>query len=1138
MADINKFTTKEVLNKVLLDSSGNSVAANSHTSQEALNAVLDTSNNRLNVSLGGSNTISGDVTITGDLTVQGSGTNTYDEIVQGQLVVQTGSSGATVDSNADELVVESNGNAGISILTPNANTGQLVFGSDSDAYGAFVSWQGSANQMTIATANDGDSMVLQTANKVTALTIDSSQNANFASKIGIGVSPVGTLDINISTDARGSFTSSIGEIGSGVFALQVVNSAGSALKPMGIRAEDIRLVTGSAERIRIKDSGVGIGSSSPISNVEIKGTISALDGVPSGLVVHDSGTANSGLQLINNSGKFAIHADGSNDRVDFYLDDATTGNSFAGSDKLLTLKYGVGVGIGTDSPAELVEVEKDQNAHTVLQVDNNTAGTGASGGFKASSDGADLYVRSFSSSFTTSGRNIQDSVQLLSVGASGGFVIASNHATADMSFWTNDTKRLTIDGDTGNVGIGEDSPDELLHLKSSTDAKPVIKIEQSGNNVNGGGLIFLTSGTANDNDDSGVIRFKGMNDAGTPEEIEYATIYVNHDDVSDGSEDATMHFRTQSGGSLDSRLVIQGSNVGIGNTNPSVALDVTGQINASTNILAMSGLYSNELITRSGSTLAIKTSGGANIVKLDTDSRISLSNNGGTETTVFGQEALNSGIGGSDVRYSVAIGHRALMSEDSTDGATAVGYQALISQNQTGETGNTGIGYQSIYNNVTGTKNTAVGWKALKGTGSQSGSNITAIGSEALAVAYGQGNTALGQKSGVALTSGVRNVLIGVDAGATATTSSNMVLVGAFAGDSINNTGADGTVAIGRDSLTALTSAQRMTAVGYQALSSEDAGSYQTAVGYQALSQVNNDNGHNTALGQRAGYNLTTGNSNTIIGSGADASGSGGVNQIVIGQSATGQADNSVTLGNSSVSNFYLAPGNTSGQTINFNDAGAGGFIQYDHSDDQLKLAVADTINVRLYNGRLEPGSDDTQDLGSTTRAWHTLYVKDGINFPDDASANPSSDANTLDNYEEGDHNPTTVVGASGGDYTVDSTNDVLRYTKIGRLVNIQGLILITGDNSASGQLRISLPFTIGDGTGLSGRSYGSAYLTAHGSGSGGSTPIEGKVYAKLEEGNAFFTLVEVNDNGTDNDIGNADVDDAFNIGVNFSYTV
>ena len=82
MANPNKFTAKEVLNKVLLDSSGNAVTANSVTSQEALNSVLDTTNNRLNMSLAGG-TISGDVTISGDLTVQGSATNTYDEQIQG-----------------------------------------------------------------------------------------------------------------------------------------------------------------------------------------------------------------------------------------------------------------------------------------------------------------------------------------------------------------------------------------------------------------------------------------------------------------------------------------------------------------------------------------------------------------------------------------------------------------------------------------------------------------------------------------------------------------------------------------------------------------------------------------------------------------------------------------------------------------------------------------------------------------------------------------------------------------------------------------------------------------------------------------------------------------------------------------------
>ena len=90
MSNINKYTTKEVLNKVLLDSSGDAVNAYSHTSQEALNTALDATNNRLNVSLKGG-TISGDVTINGDLTVNGDGSGNYDEIVDGNLVLTSGS---------------------------------------------------------------------------------------------------------------------------------------------------------------------------------------------------------------------------------------------------------------------------------------------------------------------------------------------------------------------------------------------------------------------------------------------------------------------------------------------------------------------------------------------------------------------------------------------------------------------------------------------------------------------------------------------------------------------------------------------------------------------------------------------------------------------------------------------------------------------------------------------------------------------------------------------------------------------------------------------------------------------------------------------------------------------------------------
>ena len=86
MADLHKYTSKEVLNKVLLTSGGSSVAAFSHTTAEALNAALDASNNRLNVSLSGG-TISGDVTISGDLTVSGSGDYAYSEVLTGDMKI-------------------------------------------------------------------------------------------------------------------------------------------------------------------------------------------------------------------------------------------------------------------------------------------------------------------------------------------------------------------------------------------------------------------------------------------------------------------------------------------------------------------------------------------------------------------------------------------------------------------------------------------------------------------------------------------------------------------------------------------------------------------------------------------------------------------------------------------------------------------------------------------------------------------------------------------------------------------------------------------------------------------------------------------------------------------------------------------
>jgi hypothetical protein len=78
-----------------------------------------------------------------------------------------------------------------------------------------------------------------------------------------------------------------------------------------------------------------------------------------------------------------------------------------------------------------------------------------------------------------------------------------------------------------------------------------------------------------------------------------------------------------------------------------------------------------------------------------------------------------------------------------------------------------------------------------------------------------------------------------------------------------------------------------------------------------------------------------------------------------------------------------------------------------------------------------------------------------GITFP--AAQSPSSDANTLDDYEEGTFTP-TIGGTS-----IVYNGQAGKYTKIGRLVEIQGWIYLS---SGSPNTVISgLPFTASAGS-------------------------------------------------------------------------
>ena len=152
-----------------------------------------------------------------------------------------------------------------------------------------------------------------------------------------------------------------------------------------------------------------------------------------------------------------------------------------------------------------------------------------------------------------------------------------------------------------------------------------------------------------------------------------------------------------------------------------------------------------------------------------------------------------------------------------------------------------------------------------------------------------------------------------------------------------------------------------------------------------------------------------------------------------------------------------------------------------------------------------------------------------GISFAATADAGGMS-SEILDDYEEGTYQPTVTCATSGAYTPVSYT--YLRYTKIGRLVFVQGHLNINGETGTpDGVVRISLPFAIGDDTQLAGRAYGTAFIFNHGG------THAGRMYSLCVEGDSYFSMVMQADDGTETSVDHDDVDTAFSIHVGLTYT-
>ena len=301
----------------------------------------------------------------------------------------------------------------------------------------------------------------------------------------------------------------------------------------------------------------------------------------------------------------------------------------------------------------------------------------------------------------------------------------------------------------------------------------------------------------------------------------------------------------------------------------------------------------------------------------------------------------------------------------------------------------------------------------------------------------------------------INGVTVGKGAGAVSTnTAVGLSALAAANGSSDANT------AIGEYALSVNTSGTRNTAVGQRAMAfSNLTGSNNTAIGSLALFS-NTTASYNTAVGYQAGYTNVTGANNVYVG-GLAAYPATGDNNVAIGYYAGGENN----IGSSNVLIGNAAGQKSTGQNQTFVGQAAGYLITTGAKNTILGRfnGYQGGLDIRTgYNYAVISDGDGipliSVSVDRTMALQGAVPVSGGIGITFPATQVPSSNANTLDDYEEGIFVPTFSSFTNTAGRTLTGI-----YTKIGRTVTIvinisQGTETLTSTANVSGILGLPFP--------------------------------------------------------------------------------
>ena len=298
------------------------------------------------------------------------------------------------------------------------------------------------------------------------------------------------------------------------------------------------------------------------------------------------------------------------------------------------------------------------------------------------------------------------------------------------------------------------------------------------------------------------------------------------------------------------------------------------------------------------------------------------------------------------------------------------------------------------------------------------------------AVTTGDNNVAIGYNALTANTTGSENMGVGYN-----TLKANVGGTGNSAigsGSLASNTGGNYNTAVGSNSLNDNVGGDRNVGIGNSSLRDNSSGNDNTAVG-KSSGQLITSGDDNVTIGHESGILLTTGSKNVILGSDSDPSSEDAVNQATLGYGVTGQANNSVTLGNADVTEIYMAQ--DSGATVyaaalGFGDvamtlptsAGSSGQVLSTNGSNTLSWANSSSVSdIDGLSDAKYGGDNFSQSLILGHETTGTL---------DDAQANIAVGNAALDAITSGDYN-TAIGSESLTDNSTGYSNTGLGYRSL-----------------------------------------------------------------------------------------------------------